>query len=145
MLTNRFEITKQSNYLNIGLITWFIIDHNFWTTKPSKSIKVSKDSNCSLVSNKNLSEILPSSSLGPGLGEMGQGSLYLWYHSKKTQPPMKKIFFIADSPNLLRVLNSSLAQSSTEVFPCKNTYKLLDFSLRLPEAKVLSTTHYSCI
>jgi len=58
---------------------------------------------------------------------------------------MKKIFFIADSPNLLRVLNSSLAQSSTEVFPCKNTYKLLDFSLRLPEAKVLSTTHYSCI
>ena len=34
-------------------------------------------------------------------------------------------------------LNNSLAQSSTEVFPHKNTCKLLDFSLNQLEAKVL--------
>jgi len=36
---------------------------------------VSKDSDCSLVSNKNLSEILLSNGLGPGSGEVGQGGL----------------------------------------------------------------------
>jgi len=30
---------------------------------------------CSLVSNKNFSEILPSNGLGPGPGEVGQGGL----------------------------------------------------------------------
>jgi len=34
------------------------------------SSKVSNDSDCSLVSNKNFSEILPSSDLGPGPGEV---------------------------------------------------------------------------
>jgi len=37
----------------------FILDHNFWTWNPSKSSKVSKDSDCSLVSNKNFSEYYP--------------------------------------------------------------------------------------
>jgi len=36
---------------------------------------VSKDSDYSLVSNKNFSEILPYSGLGPGPGEAGQGGL----------------------------------------------------------------------
>jgi len=36
------------------------LDHSFWTWNPSKSSKLSKDSDCSLVSYKNFSEILPS-------------------------------------------------------------------------------------
>jgi len=39
------------------------------------SSKVLKDSDCSLVFIKNLSEILPSNCLGPGPGEVGQGCL----------------------------------------------------------------------
>ena len=40
----------------------FILDHNYWTENLLKSIKVSKDSDSSLISNKNFSEILwPSS------------------------------------------------------------------------------------
>jgi len=35
------------------------LDHNFWTWNPSRSSKVSKDSDWSLVSSKNFSEILP--------------------------------------------------------------------------------------
>jgi len=54
--------------------------------KPSKSSKVSKDLDFSLVCNKNLSEILPSSSLSPGPDEVSQKSLklfHLWRHSQK--------------------------------------------------------------
>jgi len=40
-----------------------------------RSPEVSKDSDFSLVSNKNFSKILPSNGLGPGPGEMGQGGL----------------------------------------------------------------------
>jgi len=63
-------------------------------------IKVSKDSECSLVSSKNLSEILPSSGLSPQPGEVGQGGLkvlHLWRHSQKTRNPQPKIFFNADA------------------------------------------------
>jgi len=35
-------------------------------------------------------------------------------------------------------LNSSPAESSAEIFPHKNTCKLLDFSLNLPDTKVLT-------
>jgi len=56
---------------------------------------VSKDSNCSLVSNKNFSEILPSKSWRPGPGEVGQKVLHLWCHSQKNpQPPSKKLFWM---------------------------------------------------
>jgi len=51
---------------------------------------------CSLVSNKNFNEILPSNGLGPGPGEVGQGGLivfHLWCHSQKIHTPQEKIFF----------------------------------------------------
>jgi len=57
------------------------LDHNFWTWNPSRSSKVSKDSDCSLASSKNFSEILPSNGWRPGPGKVGQGGLkvlHLW-------------------------------------------------------------------
>ena len=66
---------KQSNYLIIVFITLFIRDHNFWTRNPSKSIKVSKDLDFSLVSSKNLSKILPSSGLGLEPDKVGHEGL----------------------------------------------------------------------
>jgi len=51
------------------------LDHNFWTQNPSRSSKVSTDSDCSLVFSKNFGEVLPSNGLGPGPGEVGQGGL----------------------------------------------------------------------
>jgi len=53
----------------------FILDHKFWTWNPSKSSKVSKDSDFRLVPNKNLSEILPSSGFDPGPDEVSQRGL----------------------------------------------------------------------
>jgi len=43
--------------------------------KPWKLIKEPKHSDCSLVSNKNLSEMLPSSGMGLGPDEVGQKGL----------------------------------------------------------------------
>ena len=77
------------------------LDHIFWTLNLSRSSKVSKDSDCSLVSNKNFSEILPSNGLGPG--EVGQGGLkvfYLCHHSQKAAPPNPKIFFQVQTARL---------------------------------------------
>jgi len=55
-------------------------------------IKVSKDSDFSLVSNKNLSKILPSRGFGLGPDEVGhKGSL-----NKKPETKIKNFFFIAD-------------------------------------------------
>ena len=42
----------------MGLIILFFLGHNFWTRNPSKSSKVSKDSDFILVFKKNFSEIL---------------------------------------------------------------------------------------
>jgi len=91
------------------LVTLFILDHNFWTRNPRRSSKVSKELDFNLVSNKNLSEILPSSSLGLGPDEVGQKGLkqlYLWHHSQKKRNP--KFFFIADAKTcwILRVLTA---------------------------------------
>ena len=75
---------KQSNHLIMRVITLFILDHNLWTSNPSKSSKIWKDLDLSLVSNKNLSEMLPSSSLGLGPDEVGQNGLkqlHLQHHS----------------------------------------------------------------
>ena len=58
--------------------------------------KYLKDSDCSLVSNKNFSEILPSNGLGPGPGEVSQVGLkvlHLWRQSQKIHTPQPKIFF----------------------------------------------------
>jgi len=65
--------------------------------KPSKSSKVSKDSDFDLFSNKNVNKILPSSSLGLGPDEVGQKGLkqlHLWHYSQKNPKPI--FFFIAD-------------------------------------------------
>jgi len=60
----------------MGLITNFVfIGRNFLTRNPRKSSKVSKDLDFSLVFNENLSEMLPSSSLGLGPDEVGQKGL----------------------------------------------------------------------
>jgi len=64
---------------------------------------VSKDSDCSLVSNKNFSEILPSSGLGPGPGEVRPKVLQLWCHSQTIRTPHHKFFFeckLQDLPSL---------------------------------------------
>ena len=68
------------------------LDNNFWTRNPSRSSKVSKDLDCSLKSNKNFSEILPSNGWRPGPGEVGQKSSTYDVTHKKPTPPSKKIF-----------------------------------------------------
>jgi len=77
----------------------------------SRSSKVSQDSDCGLVSNKNFSKIPNGSGLEPG--EVGQGwlkVLHLWGHSQKIHNPQpKKIFFsckLKDLPSF-ECLNSS--------------------------------------
>jgi len=86
------------------------LGHNFRTQNLSKSSKVSKDSDFSLVYNKNLSEILPSNGLVLGTDEMGQKGLKLFHlrrHSQKIQHPKpKKVFFhsrLDDLPSLLKL------------------------------------------
>jgi len=83
------------------------LDRNFWTWNSSRSSKVSKDLDCSLVSNKNSSEILPSNGWQPGLGEVGQGgqksSTYDVTH-KKPAPPTKKFIFKCKLQDLSRLL-----------------------------------------
>jgi len=75
--------------------------------KPQQVIQSIKDSDCSLVSYKNFSEILPSNSLSPGPGKVGQGGLkvlHLRSHSQKIRIPQPKIFFkckLQDLPHLL--------------------------------------------
>jgi len=97
---------------------FFIWNHNFWTRNTSKSIKGSKDSDSSLVSNENLSEILLWSGL---IGQARPGSLVdcalgqvTWANWPKptslmtslTKKQNPKLFFTADLehlPSLLRV------------------------------------------
>ena len=72
------------------------LHHNFWTRNPSRSSKISKDLDCSLVSSKNFSEILPPTGWRPGPGKVGQVGLkvlHFWRHSQKTAPPKQKIYF----------------------------------------------------
>jgi len=86
--------------------------HNLWTLNLSRSSKVSKDSeDWSLISNKNLSEILPSNGLNPGPGKAGQGGLivlHLWRHSQKIHVPQPKNFFWVQTRRSFESLNSSL-------------------------------------
>jgi len=51
---------------------------------------------CSLVSNKKFSEILPPNDWSLGPGKVGQGSLkvlHLWCHSQRTRTAQAKKFF----------------------------------------------------
>jgi len=95
-------------------------------------IKVSKDLVCILVSNKNLTKVLPSSGLGPGPGEVGQrgqkSSTYDVTH-KKTAIPSQKIFSLQTwrLTKSFEGLNSFLVQLLMKKFLCKNLRKLLDF------------------
>jgi len=83
----------------MGYIILLFLGHNFRTCNPSKSSKVSKCLDFSLVSKKNLSKILQSSGLGPVPDEVGQKDLkllHLWHHSHKSEIQNQKFFFIAN-------------------------------------------------
>jgi len=73
----------------------FILDHKFSTRNARKLIKDSKDSDSSLASNENFSEILwPSGwALGPATwAKTAQKLLHLWCHSQKSRNPQPKNF-----------------------------------------------------
>jgi len=64
----------------------FILDHNFGTRNARKSIKGSKDSDASLVSNENFSETLWRSGCALGQGtwaKMTPKLLHVWCQSQK--------------------------------------------------------------
>jgi len=70
--------------------------HNFSTRNSRKSIKGSKDSDSSLVSNENFSEtLLPSGwTLGQAIWvKMTLKLLHLWRQSQKIRTSQPKIFF----------------------------------------------------
>jgi len=74
----------------------FILDHNFRTRNARKSIKTSKDSDSSQVSNENFSETFWPS--GWALGQatwvkMTPKLLHLWCQSQKIRTPQPKKFF----------------------------------------------------
>jgi len=81
---------------------------------------------CSLVFNKNLDKILTSNGLGPGPGEVGQGSLkvlHIWRYSK-IRIPQPKNFFRVHTRRLaapFTPLKSSLPLSAPELHACKST------------------------
>ena len=86
--------SKINKLINSNIFT--NLHQNFWTRNPSRSSKVSKDSDCSLVSSKNFSEILPPNSWCPGPGKVshgGQKVLHLWRHSQKNRTHQAKKFF----------------------------------------------------
>ena len=116
--------------------------------KPQQVIQISKDSDCGLVSNKNFSEIVPSSGLGAGPGEVGQGSpkaLHLWCHSQKTRTPQPKKFFWVQTTRLsesFELLTGSVALTKPEKFLRKATCDPAVFSRTAwinPGAKVLNS------
>ena len=95
---------------------------------PSRSSKVSKDSDCSLVSSKNFSEILPPNGWHPGPGKVGQGGLkvlHIWRHSQKRPAhPKQKNFFRVQTRRLdasFHASTRSVTRIEPEIFPCKAT------------------------
>jgi len=84
-------------------------------------IKGSKDSDSSLVSNENFSEILWPSGWALGQAtraEMTLKLLHLWRYSQKATPPNQKTFFRVQPTRLadpFEPMNSSLAQSAKEL------------------------------
>ena len=100
------------------------------------SSKVSKDSDCSLVSSKNFSEILPSNSWHPGPGKVGQGGvkvLHLWRQICISQA---KIFLRVQTRRLAASFDAStrsIALTDREKFPRKATCVSVFFS-KIPKS-----------
>jgi len=100
---------------------------------------VSKDSDCSLVSKKNFSEILPCNGWHLGPGEMGQGGLkilHLWHHSQKIHTPNQKYFFRVQTRRLAvsyEPLNSSPPLLASEFCARKATCDLVVFLRKSPK------------
>jgi len=122
---------------------------NFWTRYPSRSSKVSKDSDCSLVSNKNLNKILPSNGFSLGPGEVGQGGLkvlHLWHHSQEIHIPKPKNFFSRAGQDLPRLLSLWTAlyhfrrPSYARAKPCVIQLFWRENPRFLPDIKVLKST-----
>jgi len=78
--------------------------------KAQQVIQVSKDSDCSLVSSKNFSEILTPNGWRQGPGKVGQDGLkdlHLWRHSQKTASPKQKNIFQVQTRRLAASFETS--------------------------------------
>jgi len=127
----------------------FILDHNFWTRNARKSIKGSKDSDSSLVSNENFTETLWPSGWALGQAAWAKMTLklfHLWRHSQKTRTPQAKIFYRVQSTRLadpFEPLNSSLAQIGGGARALVRQQKTAVFFAKIakihPNAKVLNS------
>ena len=100
---------------------------------PNKSSKISKDLDCSLVSNVNFSEILPSNGWHPGPGKVGQGGLevlHLWCHLQKICISKQRTFFECRLENLasFEPFTGSVALNGQEKFLHKATWVSVFFS-----------------
>jgi len=119
--------------------------HNFWTWNPSRSSKVSKDSDCSLVSYKNFSKILIlSNGWHPGPGEVGQGGLSTYDVTHKISVPtnQQNVFWMQTRRLAASFDTLSIALTGPEKFPHKVTCVFVFFSRsrqKRPDAKVLSS------
>jgi len=93
--------------------------------KPQQVIQSIKDSDCSLVSSKHLSEVLPPNGWRPGPGKVGQGGLKLMTSlTKNPQPPSKKFFFRVQTRRLAASFGTftrSVEHTWPEKFPRKAT------------------------
>ena len=121
------------------IIILLFLGHHFRTRNPSKSSKVSKNSDYSLVSNKNLSKILSSSTLGQGPYEVGQKGLKILYsghHSQKSLKPKTKICFSLQTWRLAESFEG-LNSSSTVARPVMQL-------LRQPKATWFRPNHTDC-
>jgi len=110
-------------------LLWII---TFEPETPAGHAKYQNTWDCSLVSNENLDEILTFNGLGPGPGDVGQGSLevlHLRHHTKIPQHQPKN-FFRVQSRRLavsFEPLNSSLPLSAPELCSRKATCNLFSF------------------
>jgi len=114
------QLNLGKNYLKDFYPKFWLYYPNFWTRKFRNLIKGLKDQDFSLISTKNLSEILPSYSWGPG------PTNHLIYDI--TQKNLKTFqIFLLQTKRLAESfdgLNSSLAQPTGELWSCKVAQKL---------------------
>jgi len=92
--------------------------------KPQQVIQRWKGSDCSLESNKNFSELLPSNGWHPGPGEGGQKVFHLWRHSKQIRNPQLKNLFRVQTTRLAACFDTStrsVTRTGAEIFPRKAT------------------------